>query len=108
MVDPIRIIGVHPISASESCHLVEIELNAPADEFDFGSVTQEMPDQSTDNWQVAYEEQQVGDVEVGSRWAFFFHNLVFERPLLTPLGSIAIPDPTRLPSHLKEIEYYEP
>ena len=103
----IRIIGVHPISANEPCHIVEIELKAPSDEFDFGAVTQEVPDQSRDNWQVAYDEQQVGDDE-SCRWVFFFHYLNFERPLLTPLGPITVPEPTPLPTHLSEIEYYEP
>ncbi|MGV3608288.1 MAG: hypothetical protein ACO1RA_17925 [Planctomycetaceae bacterium] len=107
MENLIRIIGVHPISASEPCHIVEIELKAPSDEFDFGAVTQEMSDQSKDNWQVAYDEQQVGDDD-GSRWVFFFHYLNFDQPLLTPLGPIAVPKSTPLPKHLNDIEYYEP
>jgi hypothetical protein len=108
MAERMRIIGVHPIPAKEPCHLVEIELKAPFDEFDFGLVTQEMPDEPKANWQVAYDEQQVTNYEAGSRWAFFFHYLDFERPLFTPLGPITLPEPTPVPPHLKAIEYYEP
>jgi len=108
MAEPLRIIGVHPISAKEPCHLLEIELTAPSGDFDFGLVTQEMADQPKANWQVAYDEQQVGDNEAGSRWVFFFHYLDFERPLLTPLGPFTLPEPTPVPPHLKAIEYYEP
>jgi hypothetical protein len=108
MAELIRIIGVHPISAKEPCHLLEIELKAPSDGFDFGLVTQEMPHQPKANWQVAFDEQQLGNNEAGSRWAFFFHYLNFERPLLTPLGPITLPEPTPIPMHLEAIEYYEP
>ena len=106
MENLIRIIGVHPIPASVPCHIVEIDLNVPLEEFDFGAVTQEMSDQPKDNWQVAYDEQQVGDDD-GSRWVFFFHYLDFEQPLLTPLGPITVPESTPLPTHLSEIEYNE-
>ena len=108
MAESIRIIGVYPIPANEPCHLVEIELAIPSDDFDFGLVTQEIPNQPKDNWQVAYDEQPVAGDEVGSRWLFFFHYLNCERPLLTPLGPIALPEPNALPDYLKEIEYYEP
>ena len=107
MPEEIRIIGVHRIPANDPCHLVEIELTATLKEFDFGSITQEMPDQPRNNWQVAYDEQKVGG---DGRWrfVFFFHYLDSNRPLLTPLGPISIPDPTPLPDYLKEIQYYEP
>lgn len=108
MVEPIRIIGVHPIPANEPCHLLEIELIAPSDEFDFELVTQEIPDQSKAYWQVAYDGQEVGDKQDGCRWAFFFHYLDFGRPLLTPFGPITLPEPTPVPPHLKAIEYFEP
>jgi hypothetical protein len=97
-----------PGQATACCHLLEIELKAPSDEFDFGLVTQEMPDQPKANWQVAYDEQHVGDNDAGSRWAFFFHYLDFKRPLLTPVGQITLPEPTPVPPYLKAIEYHEP
>lgn len=108
MVNPIRIVGIHPISASEPCHLVEVELDAPSDEFDFGMVTQAIPGQPKDDWQVAYDEQQIDKNNIGSRWVFFFHSLNFQYPLATPLGPISLPQPTPLPSHLSEIEYEAP
>lgn len=108
MAEPVRIISVHPIPANDPCHLLEIELKAGSDEFDFGLVTQEMADQPKTNWQVAYDEQQIGDKQDGRRWVFFFHYLDLERPLLTPHGPITLPDPSPVPPHLKEIEYYEP
>lgn len=105
---PIRIIGVHPIEASEPCYLIEIELHDSTDDFDFGSITQVVPELPEQNWQVAYDEQPLGDDEEQARWVFFFHHLDLRRPLLTQYGELVIPSPTPVPSHLEEIEYFEP
>ena len=108
MPNSIRIIGVHLVPSRTACHLVEIELTAPFAEFDFGLVTQEIPGQPRANWQVAYDERRIAVHGDACRWVFFFHDLTFDRPLLTPLGPIALPPPTPVPSHLKAIEYLEP
>ncbi|MEA1952069.1 MAG: hypothetical protein U9N87_11830 [Planctomycetota bacterium] len=107
MVERIQIVGLYPISANEPCHLVEVELQTPSEEFNFGSVTQEWPNEPEDNWQVAYDEQQVSGHGERSRWVFFFHYLNLDRPLLTPLGSLTLPDPTPLPDRLEYIKYFE-
>jgi hypothetical protein len=44
-----------------------------------------------------------GDV----RLAFFFHHMDFGKPLMTPLGSIELPQPTPVPSRLSRIISYE-
>ena len=46
-----RIIGVHPIEASEPCHLIEVKFLQP-NEIDWSEFTQELPDQDRENWQV--------------------------------------------------------
>ena len=42
------------------------------------------------------------------RYAFFFHYLDFEKPLVTPAGSLSVPKATNAPAHLKDIEYESP
>lgn len=97
--------GVHPVEATEPCHLIEAELK-DAEDFDWGEVTQEDASQPRDNWQVAYDEQPLDDDE--RYWAFFFHHLDLAKPLLTPAGPIQLPAPTPSPEHLDHIEYMEP
>jgi hypothetical protein len=97
--------GVHPVEASEPCHLIEAEL-AEAEGFDWIKVTQEDPTQPRANWQVAYDERPLDDEE--TRWVFFFHYLDPHKVLLTPAGPIHLPVPTPRPAHLNKIEYFEP
>jgi len=102
----ITITGLHKVDAPEPCHLVEARLDPPDDDFDWGLVTQEEPGQPKDNWQVPWDERPLD--ETGERWTFFFHYLDPNRDLLTPDGTVALPQPSPLPDHLKEIEYEEP
>jgi hypothetical protein len=102
----ITIIGIHEVDAAEPCHLVEAGLDPPDQDFDWGLVTQEEPGQPRDNWQVPYDERPLD--ETGERWAFFFHYFDPDRDLLGPDGPVAVPQPSPLPEHLKEIEYEEP
>ncbi len=101
-----RILGIHPIQASEPVHLLEIDLGLKPDRFDWGEVTQEDSERHELVWQVAYDERPVS--EDGTKWAFFFHYLDISRPLLTPLGPLALPSESPLPTHLMGIEYKEP
>ena len=101
-----RILGVHEVEAPDPCCLVEVQFEQPEPDYDWAAVTQEEPGQPQANWQVAYDERPLD--EVGNRWAFFFHFLDWKRPLLTPDGQVALPSPSPLPEHLREIEYEEP
>jgi len=103
---PFRILGVHSISAPQPCYLIEVALENPAEELDWGLVTQEDAKQLQSNWQVAYDERPLDDEH--SRWAFFFHYLDFSKLLLTPIGPVELPTPTTLPERLQHIEYVEP
>jgi hypothetical protein len=102
----IRVLGVHPIAAREPVHLIEIEVQG-ADDFDFGQVTEGMPDQPKENWQVAYDEREIAS-EGAKRFAFFFHHLDFGAQLETPFGPVSLPAATPIPSHLNTITYEEP
>ncbi len=97
------ILGLHPVEAPEPCYLLEVELSDPIS-FDWGSVTQEVPEQPTSNWQVAWDEQQLDE----TRWAFFFHHLDFAKPLLTCRGLVQLPEPTPLPVKLSDLKYEPP
>ena len=99
-----RVIGVHPVAADEPVHLLEIEVESSTDDFDFGEVTQELPGEKRCNWQVAYEEQEIGE----NRFAFFFHYLDTAKPLLSPAGPLKLPPASPIPEHLQDIEYDQP
>jgi hypothetical protein len=102
---PIVIRGVHPVPiADEPCYLVEVEIDNTG--FDWNSVTQQDARNTPQDWQVAYDEQPLDDN--GTRWAFFFHHLNFDEPLLTADGPISIPKPTPIPRHLQHVEYVPP
>lgn len=117
----IEIVGVYPFDATEPCHLIECWLRDATEDFDFGEITQEIPGQSEDNWQVPWNEYRLnadgtagellesserlnGDVRV----AFFFHYLEPDRPLRTPVGDLPLPTPTECPERLGFIEYEPP
>jgi hypothetical protein len=104
MVNRARVIGIHRIVADQPVHLVELEVEDNALDFDFGDVTQEMPGELRSNWQVAYDEQEVGK----NRFAFFFHYLDTTKPLLSPVGPLALPTEWSVPEHLRSIEYEQP
>ena len=91
-----NIIGVHPIEAGEPCYLIEVELDRPDRDYDWGEVTQEEPGTPRDDWQAPYDERPLNDT--GVRWAFFFHYLDCGRPLLAPNGPVALPAPSPLPA----------
>jgi hypothetical protein len=103
-----KVIGVHAIEADEPVHLIELLVEGDTDEFDIGEVTQETPGQPKSNWQVPYDERVLEESEQLTRFAFFFHFLDFERPLLTPAGSLSVPPASKIPVHLKDIEYESP
>ncbi|MCA8990027.1 MAG: hypothetical protein KDA78_20440 [Planctomycetaceae bacterium] len=102
------IVGVHKINADMPVHLLEIELTGDIDSFDFADVTQLVAGQSRENWQAAYDEREIESPTVNRRFAFFFHDLDLNAPLITSLGDISIPQVTPLPERLANIEYEQP
>jgi hypothetical protein len=103
-----KVIGVHAVEADEPVHLIELLVEGDTDGFDIGEVTQETPGQPKSNWQVPYAERVLEESEGRTRFAFFFHYLDFERPLLTPAGPLSVPPASNVPAHLKDIEYESP
>src|SRR5262245_53902706 len=53
-----------------SLHLVEVRLDPPGAEVDWGAFTQAQDGVDESEWQVAYDEQPVGDA---GTWTFFLH-----------------------------------
>jgi hypothetical protein len=113
----VDVIGVHPVAASEPCHLVEVLITGgkPADIV--ASITQETPDQPRDNWQVPYDEHYLtadgtkpeeSAPSPEARVAFFFHYLDLRRPLLSAAGSLQLPAPSSRPARLDFIRYEPP
>ena len=104
MANRTRVIGTHPVAAQEPLHLVEIEVAGDAGDFDFCEVTQEVRGQPRSNWQAVYDEREIGE----NRFAFFFHYLNMAKPLLSPVGPLALPPESPVPEHLQGIEYEPP
>jgi hypothetical protein len=106
--DRAKLVGIHHVEAAEPVHLLEIEIEGDAEDFDFGEVTQELPGQPRSNWQVAYDEREVGRNSGYVRFAFFFHYLNFKKPLLSSVGPLDLPPDSPVPDHLRDIVYEEP
>jgi hypothetical protein len=107
MNDAIRVLGIHPVSANEPVHLVEIEWSSSRD-LDFGEITQEVEGEDEDYWQVPWDECLLASTPNGGRAAFFFHYLDCSQPLRTPFGRITLPPATPIPDHLADMRYEEP
>ena len=108
MANIVQVVGVHPVPSDEPVRLIEIELAGDIGGFDFGDVTQELPDQPRSNWQVAYDEREVSSDGARARFAFFFHYLDIHKPLLTPFGAVRLPAESPVPSYLQEMQYEQP
>jgi hypothetical protein len=106
MTPQAKIIGVHPVDSEEPVHLIELLVEGDVEDFDFGEVTQEVAGQPRMNWQAAYDERVLEESEGKARFAFFFHYLDLEKPLLTSFGSLAIPKTTNVAAHLQDIQYH--
>jgi hypothetical protein len=104
MANRARVIGIHAVPADEPLHLVELEVEGNPSSLNLDEITQEVPGQPRSNWQAVYDERQVGD----NRFAFFFHYLDTAKPLLTPVGPLALPPESPVPEHLQCIEYEQP
>jgi hypothetical protein len=100
-----KIVGLHPIEAPEPCHLIVIDLESN-DIPDWGTITQAVANEPQNNWQVPYEEEPISDKP--GHWAFFFHYLDLNQPLLTPSGPLDLPRTTSLPGNLESKKYEEP
>jgi hypothetical protein len=99
-----RVIGLHPVLADEPVHLIELEVEGDADDFDLGEITQEVPGEPRSEWQAVYDEQEIGE----NRFVFFFHYLDTMRPLDSPAGPLALPPESPVPDHLRSIKYEAP
>ena len=108
MATQAKILGVHPVEADEPVHLVELLVEGNVDDFDIGEVTQEVSGQPKSNWQAPYDERVLEESKGKIRYAFFFHYIDLEKPLITPAGSLQLPKSTSLPAHLQDIEYESP
>jgi hypothetical protein len=85
-------------------YLIEVEIAPRTPDFQWSEVTQD-PGVPRESWQVPYDERPLDD---SGRWAFFFHFLDLEKPLLTPAGPVMLPAPSPTPERLRTIEYDPP
>jgi hypothetical protein len=120
----IQVVGVYPLQETSEAYLIEVIVQASADEFDMGQFMQAMPGKPQNYWQVAYDEQYLnpgGDQVIGSTWhkpqtglwttrvAFFLHFVDFSLPMQTPFEPVILPQPTTMPDRLALlITYTEP
>ena len=108
MATQAKILGVHPVEADEPVHLIELLLEGDVEDFDIGEVTQEVAGQSKMNWQAPYDDRILEESESMARYAFFFHYLDLKKPLRTSTGSLPMPQPSKAPAHLQDMEYESP
>ena len=126
MPSKVEVVGIYPVEASEPIHLVELIINDSDGKFSFYDITQEVPGQTQDNWQVPYDEKilnndgtsiksdpfykedsegdWLGDVRV----IFFFHYLNLESAMKTPFGDVVLPPESDKPDRLDFAEYDAP
>jgi hypothetical protein len=121
----LEVIGVHPVpEAPDPCHLIDLSIETRLDRegrdhFDVTSITQAGEGLPT-AWQRpqdVYLVDRVGGggrlldpgelatLVVPARFAFFFHFLRLDRPLLTPVGPLWLPAATSRPLALQFIRY---
>jgi hypothetical protein len=125
-VASVEIVGVYPVpEAPEPVHLIEVVVrDSPG--FDPAAFVQPDPGQPEGNWQTAYDERALnesGDTPITDsfelsgrpdllkgdlRLVFFMHYLDPARPLVTPFGTVELPNPSDRPPRLSTIEYEEP
>lgn len=86
--------------------LIEVRLDPPDADLDWGEFTQHQDDVDESEWQVAYDERPVD--ESAGTWTFFLHQLDLARPIHTPLGARTLPAPTPVPEHLRHVTYEVP
>jgi hypothetical protein len=85
-----------------------LQISGDIDEFDFEQVTQELAGEPSSNWQVAYDEMLLERVGNTARFAFYFHYLRADQPILTSFGPAHVPRETPLPRHLEHLHYEPP
>jgi hypothetical protein len=122
----VEVVGLYPVpEAPEPVHLIEL-LVRDSPGFDPAKFVQPDLNEPEENWQVAYDERALnesGDVPITEsfelsgrpdllkgdvRLVFFMHYLDPARPLMTPFGTVELPDPSDRPQRLSAIEYEEP
>lgn len=108
MNDRVRIVGVHPVPGQAKVNLVVLEILDPPYQFDFCDLTQSLPDQPRDNWQIPFEETCLESTPQKERYAFFFHHLDLARPIESPFGDLPLPSVTPMPEELTLIRYEAP
>ncbi len=108
MANSARVIGIHPITADEPVHLVELEIVVNTEDFNFGEITQELQDQPRSNWQTVYDLRELEGESGRTRFVFFFHYLDTTRSLLSPVGPLDLPPESPVPEYLQGFEYEQP
>jgi hypothetical protein len=122
MSTSIEVVGVYPVAVAKSCHLIELVVMNARGALALTEFTQEIAGEPAVNWQIPWQPQildATGSRVIAegkalaseARWsgdvrlAFFFHNLDFSWPFLTPCGVTNLPLPEDLPARLRTISY---
>lgn len=111
-----RIIGVHrvpvemfgdderPPDEDQWPYLFEVELPVAFEATNWGEFTQGTDGLPRGSWQAVKDEQRI---EGTNRALFFFHCVQWDKPLSTPFGEAAIPEPGEMPDRFKKtLTYY--
>lgn len=113
-----ELLGVYKVERDEDVFLLECLINCSPQNVDMMSFTQKIAGVPKSSWQVPYEEKylnETGDSVIGgmfdgkkssgetTRVCFYMFSLYFDKPLLTPFGTIDLPEPADMPQRLYDI-----
>ncbi|MFD2169758.1 hypothetical protein [Tumebacillus lipolyticus] len=120
----IELVGVYEVETTVDVVLVEVIADARFSDIQMEQFTQKDETQPRMNWQTAYDEQvldRTGHEVIGdfftkpsedsspSRIVFFFHELDWNKLLITPFGALTLPEsPSEMPARLRGIIVYHP
>lgn len=122
MTNEIYFIGVYEIEEQKDVHLLELGIKTNYQNIDVEEFTQEQDGIHKMNWQTPWDEKFLnedgtkitGDWMTSpdeksdfTRFAFFLHNIDFDKPLLTPFGEVEILHPIKIPIRISSIIKYE-
>lgn len=112
----VKLIGVYNVPNMPEVKLVELLVHTSPENFDIGSISQEIKGLDRMSWQTAYDEKYI-DIEGNEikanktapfRLLFFFHYLDVSKPLITQYGYTKLSITGPMPQKLADWVTYSP
>ena len=113
-----ELLGIYKVTRNKNVFLLECYIDCSPQNIDMMSFTQKIAGVPKSSWQAPYDEKYLnenGDAVIGgmfdgnklsgktTRVCFYMFYLDINRPLLTPFGSVTLPEPIDMPKRLYDI-----